>query len=157
MGLMKPRKPSKPPQSTPLSSSEPSGRVSSSDSGHDFAKLGNEFLQASKFIHEGFKNTPKWPTYETAFQALENYLKAYLLNKGATLDQVRDIGPNLRVALLEAKAKGLVLKVDPVVEEAVMKVSDYYTAKSLGSGEWTSVSPHLVISFADQVRRDIRL
>src|SRR5262249_49193143 len=93
--------------------------------------------------------------YLAAFQALENFLKAFLLNKGATLDQVRDIGPNLRVGLLEAKAKGLVLKVDPAVEEAVMKLSDYYThTKSLGSGEWTSVSPHLVISFADQVRRD---
>src|SRR5215472_15616421 len=93
---MKPRKASKPPQPAPASSTEPSGSTSSTDSGHNFAKLGNEFLQASKFIHEGFKNTPKWPTYQTAFQALENYLKAYLLNKGATLEQVRDIGPKLR-------------------------------------------------------------
>jgi HEPN domain-containing protein len=85
------------------------------------------------------------------FLALENFLKAYLLLKGAKLEQSHD----LRALLNEAKAKGLVLKVALAVEEVVMKASEHYPDGS--SGEWTQVYPHLVISFADQVRRDTRL
>jgi len=113
--------------------------------------LGEEYLQASKMLNDGFKIEPKWPTYQTAFLALENFLKAYLLLKGASPGH----GHDLRTALNEAKAKGLVLKVAPAVEEAVMKVSEYYP--NGGRGEWTQVSPHLVITFVDQVRRDARL
>jgi HEPN domain-containing protein len=102
-------------------------------------------------LNDGFKSAPKWPTYQTAFLALENFLKAYLLLKGATPDP----GHDLRALLSEAKAKGLVLKVAPAVEEVVMKASELYPDG--GSGEWTQVYPHLVISFADQVRRDARL
>jgi HEPN domain-containing protein len=101
-------------------------------------------------LNDGFKSVPKWPTYQTAFLALENFLKAFLLLKGATLEP----GHDLRALLKEAEAKGLVLKVPPTVEEAVMRASEYYPDGS--SGEWTQVYPHLVISFADQVRRDAR-
>jgi hypothetical protein len=37
-------------------------------------------------LNDGFKSAPKWPTYQNAFLALENFLKAYLLLKGATLE-----------------------------------------------------------------------
>lgn len=138
-----------------------SSGAAESDAARNFAKLGDEYLQASKMLNEGYKSTPKWPTYQTAFLALENFLKAYLLLKGATPDHVhKSIGHDLLAALNEAKAKGLVLKVAPAVEDAVMKVSEYYTDAQFrytGSGERTLVSPHLVISFANQVRRDARL
>jgi hypothetical protein len=101
-------------------------------------------------LNDGFKSAHKWPTYQVAFLALENFLKAYLLLKGATLE-VRD----LRALLDEAKAKGLALKVAAAVEAEAMKASEYYPDG--GSGEWTQVSPYLVITFADQVRRDARL
>jgi hypothetical protein len=140
-------KPKRLPPQTPA----PSGPTGTDSASH-FAKLGEEYLQASKMLNDGFKSAHKWPTYQTAFLALENFLKAYLMLKGATVDH---IGHELRTVLNEAKAKGLVLKVAPAVEEAVMKASDYYPDG--GSGEWTLVSPHLVISFADQVRRDARL
>jgi len=127
----------------------------------NFAKLGDEFLQASRFIDEGFKGVPKWPTYHAAFKALENFLKAYLLLTGATLEHVHyELGNKLGDALSEAKAKGLVLKVDPSVENVVMKVSDYYTEGQphySTSGEWSWVLPHLVIRFVDQVQRDAGL
>jgi len=60
-----------------------------------------------------------------------------------------------RHGLSEAKARGLVLKVGPTVEETVMQVSDHY-AEFHCSAEWTEVSPHLVITFVDQLRRDAR-
>lgn len=133
----------------------PNGAILGKDTCHSFAKLGEDFLQASKFIHEGFASVPKWPTYQAAFQALENFLKAYLLLKGATLDHVREL--KLRDALSEAKAKGLTLKVDPSVEREVMKAAEYYTEGQTQSGEWKLVQPYLIITFADQVRRDARL
>jgi hypothetical protein len=154
-------KPRKPAQAASQSGIPPTSSFVGNESWHNFAKLGDEFLQASKFIHEGFKSIPKWLTFETAFQALEHYFTAYLLLKGVTLDHVRqNIGHDLRTALKEAKAKGLVPKVDPAVENEVMKVSEYYTDAQFrytGSGEWTAVSPHLVIAFVDQIRRDARL
>ena len=127
----------------------------------NFVKLGEDFLQAARFINEDFMGVPKWPTYNAAFEALENFLKAYLLLKGATLEHVQDeLGHRLRVALSEAKEKGLVLKVDPSVENAVMSASDYYTdrqSRYSSSGEWSLVPPHSVIVFVDQVQRDARL
>ena len=51
-----------------------------------------------------------------AFLALENFLKAYLLLNGATLEHEHD----LTAALNEAKARGLVLKVAP---EGVSRVA----------------------------------
>jgi HEPN domain-containing protein len=112
-------------------------------------------------LNDGFKSAPKWPVYQNAFQALELYLKAYLLMKGATVDDLREkIGHRLKDALVEAKAKGLTLKFDPKAEEAVMEVSELYTDTQLrytANGQWTLVPPFLVISLADQVRRDARL
>jgi HEPN domain-containing protein len=126
------------------------------DSAKGLIQLGEQFWMASRFIHEGFKSTPKWPTYQAAFQALENFLKAYLMLKGATRNE---FGHNVRESLQEANAKGLVLKADPKVEETVMTISDYYTDSQRYSptGEWAQVPPHLVITFVDQVRRDARL
>jgi hypothetical protein len=102
-------------------------------------------------LNDNFKGAAKWPTNQMAFLALENFLNAYLLLKGATLEH----GHDLRAALNEAKVRGLALKVAPVVEDAVMKASKNYPDG--GSGEWTQVSPHLVISYADQVRREARV
>jgi len=159
--VSKPRQPKPVKQPTPPSGILPFGRFLGNDSWRNFAKLGEDYLQASKMLNDGFKSAPKWPTFQAAFQALEHFLKAYLLLNGATLDHLQHgIGHKLQDALSEAKAKGLILKVDPSVEEAVMKVSEYYTDTQFrytGSGEWTLVSPHLVITFADQVRRDARL
>ena len=127
----------------------------------NFAKLGEDFLQAARFINEDFMGVPKWPTYHAAFEALENFLKAYLLLNGASLTHVHhELGHRLRAALSEAKEKGLVLKIDPAVENAVMKVSDYYTdgqSRYSSNGEWSQVPPHSVIVFVDQVQHDARL
>src|SRR6266481_3576396 len=125
--MSKPTKAQKPTQAAFPNGIVPTGSFLGNDSGHIFARLGDEYLQAAKFTNEGFKE-PKWPTFHMAFQALENYLKAYLLLKGVTLDHVRqNIGHDLRAALKEAKARGLVLKTNPAAEEAVMKVSEYYS------------------------------
>lgn len=93
-------------------------------------------MQASKMLNSGFKSVPKWPTYQTAFLALENFLKAFLLVKGVTLEPSDD----LRTLLNEAKAKGLGLNVAPAVEEVVMKASEHYP--NGGSGEWAQVPIH---------------
>jgi hypothetical protein len=116
----------------------------------DLAKLGEEYLQASKMLNDGFKSAPKWPTYQNAFLALENFLRAFLMLKGATLEQGRD----LRALLKEAKGKGLDLNVAPAVEEVVLKASEHYPDG--GNGEWSQVSPHLVITFVDHGMRGFR-
>jgi HEPN domain-containing protein len=81
-------------------------------------------------LNDGFKSAAKWPTYQNAFLALENFLKAYLMLKGATVER----GHDLRAALNEAKAKGLVLNVAPAVEEVVMKASEHYPDGGAGNG-----------------------
>jgi hypothetical protein len=53
-------------------------------------------------LNDGFKSAPTWPTYQTAFLALENFLKAYLLLKGGTLEQSHDLR-----ALLTKQSKRL--------------------------------------------------
>jgi hypothetical protein len=42
---------------------------------------------------------PRWPVYQNAFQALELYLKAYLLMKGAAVDDLRELGEHGKVLI----------------------------------------------------------
>ena len=83
----------------------PSGSFLDNDTAHNFANLGRDFLDAAKVVNKHFKNAPMWPTYLLVFQSLENYLKAYLLAHGATLNHVKHkIGHRISDALAEAKA-----------------------------------------------------
>jgi len=64
------------------------------------------FWKRADLYTRSFKKVRKWPTYQAAFQALENFLKAYLLRKGATPEHTHyEIGHKLREALNEAKAR----------------------------------------------------
>jgi len=64
----------------------PFGSFLDNEAPHNFAKLAREFLDAAKFTHMGFQSVPMWPTYYLVFQSLENFLKAFLLAHGATID-----------------------------------------------------------------------
>jgi HEPN domain-containing protein len=134
----------------------PFGRFLGNDSDHNFAHLADDFLKAARFANNGFANLPKWPTYFLAFQALENYLKSYLLRMGATLDHVHhDIGHKLRDALDEAKSRGLVLKVPSSIEDAIMELSELYSKREFqyrSIGQWKLIPPHIVIDFVDEIR-----
>src|SRR6185503_10474713 len=102
----------------------PFGHFLGNDTDQNFAKRGEEFLDGAKALNSEYKNAPKWCTYFNAFHSLELYLKSYLLRKGKTLDYVvREIGHKLRLALNESNQLGLVLTVNPQVEEAVMELS----------------------------------
>src|SRR6266571_8267842 len=82
----------------------PIGQFLGNDSSHNFAKLGDEFLEAAKVLYEKYGNDPKWPTYFLAFHSLELYLKSYLLRKGKPLRWAeKEIGHNIRRATEEAK------------------------------------------------------
>jgi hypothetical protein len=41
-------------------------KLAASSTGNDLARLGEEYLQASKMLNDGFKSVPKWPTYQNA-------------------------------------------------------------------------------------------
>lgn len=126
------------------------------DSPHNFARLGDSFLQAAKYTNQGFQNRFEWPTFFLAFQSLEHHLKGYLLRHGKTLEYVhRQIGHNLRRALTEAKAAGLALKIDPRLETLVMDVGDSYHSKDFqyrSIGEWEIMLPDVLIKFVELVR-----
>jgi len=126
----------------------------------NFARLGDQYLEAAKILDKTWESEPKWPTYQNAFHALELYIKAFLLIKNVSVGDLKKIGHRLSDALSRAKAEGLVLKVHPTVESGVMKVSEYYTSTEFRYdlyGTWAMEPTHLVINFVDQVRRDARL
>jgi hypothetical protein len=133
------------------------GQFLSNDSGHNFESLGNDFLKAAKILNKELQSAPEWPTYSMVFQSLELFLKSYLLRKGKELRYVeREIWHRLRLALDESKRLGLVLAVNPEVEEEVMQLSEVYTRKDFQyrkNGEWKVVPPDLVILFVESVAR----
>jgi hypothetical protein len=138
----------------------PMGHFLDNDSPHNFAKLGREYLDAAKFTHAGFKGEPMWPTYFLLFQSLENFLKAYLLAHGASVEHVRrKIGHKLCVALTEAKAKGLAVAAPKDVEDAVMAMSRDYTARDFqyrSIGQWTHVFPNYLIDYVEALSNTIK-
>jgi hypothetical protein len=142
--------------SGPLPSMPVKGILLGNDSPRNFAKLGEDFLQAAKFTNDGFKNRFEWPTYFLVYQSLEHYLKSYLLNRGRTLDYVhKQIGHNLKRALDEAKAVGLVLNAPAGFEELVMDVGSSYSNKDFqyrSMGSFTVTLPDVLIGFVEHVR-----
>jgi HEPN domain-containing protein len=138
----------------------PFGSFLDNDSPHNFSNLAGEFLQAARFSNHGFDNRPVWPTYFLAFQALELYLKSFLIRRRATVDHVRRrIGHDLQRALKEAKAKGLNIPIQPSVEALVMKMSEYYKSREFQykgiNGQWTVMPPDALIFFVDTVGKTI--
>jgi len=133
----------------------PMGQFLDNDSPHNFSKLAREFLDAAKYTQAGFKGVPMWPTYFLLFQSLENFLKAYLLARGATMHDIQfKIGHKLCVALAEAKAKGLAVDAPKDVEDAVMAMSRDYTARDFqyrSIGQWTHVFPNYLIAYVEAV------
>lgn len=140
----------------------PFGSFLGNDSPHAFAKQGDDYLDAAKILNDAYKGAPNHPVYQNAFQALELYLKGYIVLKGAIKpeDLQKKIGHKLRDAMKVAKDNGLNVSFDPTAEEMVMEVATYYTDTQLrytAFGEWPTVAPFLVIKFAAQVRHDARL
>ena len=137
----------------------PFGQFLGNDSDHNFSKLGGDFLRAAKILNKEYQNAPEWTTCFMAFQALELYLKSYLLRKGRNLRYVeKQIGHKLTLAVKEAKTMGLILPVIPELEQAVMEFSEIYSRKDLqyrSIGEWKIVPPDLLLSFVDEVVRAV--
>jgi hypothetical protein len=138
----------------------PYGHFLNNDSPHNFCTLAREFLDAAIYTHAGFKRVPMWPTFLLIFQSLENFLKAYLLANGATMDHLQfTIGHKLCDALAEAKAKGLVVNVHKDWEDAIMTMSRDYTAKDFqyrSNGSWTQVYPEYVIDYVEAVAKVVK-
>ena len=135
----------------------PCGQFLDNDSPHNFSKLARDYLDAAKFTHAGFKGVPTWPTYFLVFQSLENFLKAYLLAHGATLDYIKDkVGHRVCDALTAAKAKGLAVHAPKDVEDAVLAMSRYYTARDFqyrSIGEWRCVILDVAITYVEAVSK----
>jgi HEPN domain-containing protein len=133
----------------------PFGQFFGNDSDHNFAKLGDDYLSAAEILLK--HNGPDWPTYANAFQALENYLKSYLLKKGRTPDYIKnEIGHKLQVALEECQKLGLDLSDgDAQFIEKIMGFSRAYTSKDFQYrrvGGWEVFLPGDVIFFVGKVR-----
>jgi len=101
-------------------------------------------------------NRPGGPIYFLAFQALELYLKAYLLRKGVTLQHVtKKIGHSIEIAIKEAEEKGLRLNLDPGFRQALREFSEAYKRRDFqyrGNREGPVFLPGCLISFVDEVR-----
>jgi HEPN domain-containing protein len=140
-----------PPPSLPVR-----GSFLSNDSAYSFLNLGDTFLRAATLLNQAYENRCEWPTYFLACQALELYLKGYLLRRGRDVDYVRKkIGHNLKLAFDEAKAKGLGLTAEPWLQELVMNVGDAYYRREFqyqSVGEWSLPLPKALIAFVEQVR-----
>lgn len=129
-------------------------RFLSNEDPDNFAKLAREFLDAAKFTHIGFRGVPRWPTYYLVLQSTENFLKAFLLVKGATVEDVRKIGHRICYVLEKAEANGFAVPVQKELEEAVLATSSYYTVHDFRYrrvGEWTVVLPNDAIHYAEEV------
>ena len=146
-----------PIMSVPSRGIVPMGQFLDNDSPHSFSKLAREFLDAAKFTHAGFRGVPMWPTHFLLFQSLENFLKAYLLAHGATMHDIQfKIGHKLCAALTEAKAKGLAVAAPQDVEDAVMAMSQDYTARDFqyrSIGQWTHIFPNDLIAYVEAVSK----
>jgi hypothetical protein len=136
------------------------GRFLGNDSPHNFCKLGREFLDAANYTHAGFKHEPMRPTYFLVFQSLENFLKAYLLAHGATLDYVKnEVGHRLCDGFAEAKAKGLIVDMPRNVEDAIMEMSRDYTARDFqyrSIGQGNCVDPRVAIAYVEAVSKVVK-
>ncbi len=138
----------------------PSGRMLGNDDPHNFAKLGRDYLADAKILCAAHTTeSPTWPTYQLAFQALENLLKAYLLAHGASMEQIRKkVGHNVCKALGEAKAKGLKVTGHEHSEDAVMVMGGDYAAHDFrytSVGQWEQVHPALVIAYVEAVGKAV--
>jgi hypothetical protein len=137
----------------------PSGQFFGNDSSRNFAKLGDDYLKAAEILQK--HKAPEWPTYNNAFQSLENYLKSYLLRKGNILDYVKnEIGHKLQDALEECKKLGLDLSDgDAEFIDKMMTFSRVYTSKDFQYcciGGWEVYSAKDVIFFVGKVRDAVR-
>ena len=127
---------------------------------HNFATLAEQFLRATKVLHQHDKEFgfPARPTYFLAFQALELYLKAFLAGKGMPgKDLQRRIGHSIRKALEEAKLQGLPLpNIDDRWLQALLDLSDAYQSRTLqyrSNHRGMAVLPGDLIEFVNIVCR----
>lgn len=134
------------------------GRFLTNDDPHNFAKLGREYLEDAKILCEAHKaEAPTWPTYQLAFQALENFLKASLLARGATAKHIKEkVGHNICKALTQAKAKGLKINGQAHSENAVMEMARDYATHDFryhSIGQWQQVHPVVVVGYVEEVSK----
>jgi HEPN domain-containing protein len=148
-------------QSVPPSGLYPINNIPlGNDCPYNFATLAREFLDAAKYANEGFKHKPTWPTYFLLFQALENFLKAYLMAHGADVPYLKhEIGHQVERALTEAKAKGLTVPVSQTFEHDLMEMSKIYTARDFqyrGLGMWENLLfPAALIEYIEAVANTV--
>jgi HEPN domain-containing protein len=130
------------------------------DSARDFHKLGSKFLKAARIIFE--KNFPEldFPAFALAGQAIELFLKAYLLTKGLHVGELKKIGHDLKSAFEIAEKHGLsqILKIEANERDALEKLSLVYQSKDFhykSQGSWMPPMPDWTIDFGERLSQKI--
>jgi HEPN domain-containing protein len=132
------------------------GAALKNDSSHNFAEVGGEYLEAAEVLNNTSPNEPRRTTFANVFQALELYLKSFLLRKGKTLQYVeKTICHKVEDAIRECQELGW----DEESLKEINEVSRSYTAKDFhyrSNGTWKMVEPAVLIAFVKFVRDAIK-
>jgi HEPN domain-containing protein len=131
------------------------------DSARDFYKLGSKFLKAARIIFEK-GNFPEldFPAFALAGQAIELFLKAYLLTKGLHVDELKKIGHNLKSAFETAEKHGLsqILKIEANERDALENLSLVYQSRDFQyklQGSWKLPMPNWTIDFGERLSQKL--
>ena len=131
------------------------------DSASDFYKLGSKFLKAARIIFEK-GNFPEldFPGYTLVGQAVELYLKAYLRTKGQSVDDLKSIGHNLKLAFETAEKHGLpqIFKIEANERKALENLSLVYQSKDFHykyQGSWELPFLSWAIDFAERLSQKL--
>jgi hypothetical protein len=126
------------------------------NSPHSFHKLGSEFLNAARLVFENGNPDLHFPGYTLVAQAIELYLKAFLLAKGQNVNNLKSIGHNLTLAFETAEKHGLskhfIIRADE--RGYLEKLSVVYKNKDFQykvQGTWELPFPGWTIDFADRL------
>jgi HEPN domain-containing protein len=103
---------------------------------------GRDFLDASVLLSQ---NSGRFSFVATflACRAVELALKAYLLARGDSLTQVKQLGHNLTAALVESYSRGIdmVVALDPAERELLQRVNGDYVGHNFAYFDvWSAVS-----------------
>jgi len=129
------------------------------DSAHDFYKLGSKFLEAARLVFEK-SHELDFPGYALIGQAIELYLKAYLRAKGQSVDDLKSVGHDLKLAFETAEKFGLSqwLQIETNERETLEKLSLVYQSKDFhykNQGSWELPFPNWTVSFANRLSQCI--
>ena len=133
------------------------------DHPHNFSKLGKNYLEAAKILDSHHQNQPDWPTFFVVCQALELYLKAFLVAHRVSVEDLinrKVFGHNLQLGFEKAIKLGLGERLDFTDElrRCVAVINQPYKERDFqykGSGSWELIFISPLISLVEAAGRKL--